>query len=233
MASVSVVLRKKKNSEGKYPISIRVTKDRKSSFISIGQYISEDQWDVKNKVVKKSHPNSARLNNIIQKRLYEANDKYLELESQDKAVTAKIIQKQVKKKDIGTTFSQLADTFLFHKEKAGKYGTYLADKSRINHFKDFLPNGDIAFPEITEVLLKKYITYLKVKLKNGERSIVNNLIIIRTLFNLAIRDGIVDKKYYPFGKGKVEVKIPQSIKIGLTIKEVKDMEELDLKIGSP
>ena len=232
MASVSVVLRKKKNSEGKYPIAIRVTKDRRSSFISIGQYILENQWDAKNKVVKKSHPNSARLNNIIQKRLYEANDKYLELESQDSATTAKIIQKQVKKKDSGTTFSQLANTFLTHKEKAGKYNTYLADRSRVKHFKNFLPNGDIAFPEITELLLKKYISYLKTKAKNNDRSIINNLITIRAIYNLAIREGIVDRKYYPFGSGKIQIKLPQSLKIGLTKEEVKRIEELELEVDS-
>ncbi len=232
MASISVVLRKKKNSEGKYPIAIRVTKDRRSSFISIGQYILEDQWDAKNKVVKKSHPNSARLNNIIQKRLYEANDKYLELESQDNATTAINIQKQVKKKDSGTTFFQLTNTFLAHKEKAGKYNTYLADKSRLKHFKNFLPNGDIAFPEITELLLKKYISYLKTKAKNNDRSIINNLITIRAIFNLAIREGIVDRKYYPFGSGKIQIKLPQSLKIGLTKEEVKKIEELNLEMGS-
>ena len=232
MASVTVILRKKKNSEGKYPIAIRITKDRKSSFIFIGQYIPLDQWDIKNKVVKKSHPSSKRLNNLIQKKLYEANNKYLELENQENAVTAKAIKKQVKRETNNVTFSQLSDIFLSHKEKAGKYNAYLADKSRIKHFKDFLKNGDIAFSEINELLLKRYISYLKVILKNGERSITNNLITIRTLFNLAIRDGIVDRKYYPFGKGKVEVKIPQSVRIGLTTEEVKKMEELHVETGS-
>lgn len=55
------------------------------------------------------------------------------------------------------------------------------------------PNRDIAFSEITELLLKKYITYLKVELENKDRSVINNLIIIRTIFNLAIREGIVDR----------------------------------------
>ncbi len=228
MASISAFLMNKKNSKNMRAIAIRITKNRRSSYISTGQYILETQWDAKSKTVKKSHPNSKRLNNIIQKKLYEASNKYLELEADENAITAKVIQKQIKKKDSVMTFAQLADIFLENKAKSGKIKSYQADKSRVNHFKNFLPNGDISFPEITELLLKKYTTYLKTEKKNKERSVINNLIMIRTLFNLAIREGIVDRKYYPFGHGKIIIKHPQSIKIGLTKEEVKILEDIDL-----
>jgi len=45
MATVRVVLRKKKNKEGLCPIAIRITRDRKSTFVSTGQYINEKYWD--------------------------------------------------------------------------------------------------------------------------------------------------------------------------------------------
>ena len=56
---------------------------------------------------------------------------------------------------------------------------------------------------------------------------------LRTLFNQDIRDGIVEQMYYPFGKGKIQLKFPESIKVGLTIEEVRDIEELDLEARSP
>jgi len=41
MATIKAVLRRKKNAKGLYPIAVRVTKNRKSSFISTGQYVDE------------------------------------------------------------------------------------------------------------------------------------------------------------------------------------------------
>jgi len=228
MASVKVVLRKRKNKEGKYPIAIRITKNRKTSYIYTGQYIKESEWDKGERKVKKSHPNSTRLNNYILKKLSEANDKLLELDN----ATAQIIQKTIKNRGQQTTFSQLADQYLENLEKSGKYSTYLADRTRINHFRNFLKNKDVSFKEITEMLLKQFQAYLKSTKKLSDRSVTNNMIVLRSLFNLAIREGIIDQKYYPFGKGKIKVKIPQSVKIGLDIEEVISIEDLELQKGS-
>lgn len=233
MASIHAVLRKKKNSEGKYPLAVRITKDRKSSYIYIGQYISEDDWDKKNRVVRKSHPNSARLNNIILKKLIEVNDKLLESEGKNKEESVKLIKAKIKTSTSTITFNGLSNQYLKNLEKSGKYSTYLSDRTRINHFKTFLKKEDIAFSEITELLLKRFMAYLKSDEGLSERSIVNNMIVIRTLYNLAIREGIVDQKSYPFGKGKIKVKIPQGNKIGLDSDEVKAIELLPLTVFSP
>jgi integrase len=48
------------------------------------------------------------------------------------------------------------------------------------------------------------------------------------VFSHAIKDSVVDSKYYPFGKGKTKIKFPDSIKIGLTAEEVKQLEEVAL-----
>ena len=55
MGSIKTVLRKKKNSDGLYPIAIRITQNRKSSYLHIGQYIDFKYWDEANHQVKKSH----------------------------------------------------------------------------------------------------------------------------------------------------------------------------------
>ena len=50
------------------------------------------------------------------------------------------------------------------------------------------------------------------------------MILVRKIFNLAISASIVDRKYYPFGKGKIQIRIPESQKIGLSREEVKLLE---------
>ena len=80
-AAVKVVLRKKLNKGGTYPLALRITKDRKTSFIHLGQNLKEKDWDADLQRVRKSHPSSTRLNNFIIAKPADANNKALELET--------------------------------------------------------------------------------------------------------------------------------------------------------
>ncbi|WP_282165061.1 Arm DNA-binding domain-containing protein [Cellulophaga baltica] len=95
MATVRVVLRKKKNKAGLYPIAIRITKDRKSSYLNTGQYIDEKYWDERNRNVRKSHPNSKVLNNFIVIKVAEANDKVLKSEMKTEYETVAEIKDKI------------------------------------------------------------------------------------------------------------------------------------------
>ena len=55
------------------------------------------------------------------------------------------------------------------------------------------------------------------------------LILIRTLYNRAIREGIADANLYPFGENGVRIKFPESQKIGLNIEEIKLLEQCELE----
>jgi integrase/recombinase XerD len=57
---------------------------------------------------------------------------------------------------------------------------------------------------------------------------VNHLVVIRTVYSQAIKANIVDSKHYPFGKGKIKIKFPQSNKVGLSTDDVLKLEAADL-----
>lgn len=227
MASVKIVLRKKKNKDGTYPLAIRITKDRKSSYIHVGHHIDENFWDKKNRKVKKSHPNSVRLNNLLSKKLGEAEDGLLDLEIQKNDATSHTIKRKIKAPK-GTSFFSLAETHLAGLKKQGKRNSYKSDKTRIEAFKAFLGNRDIAFQDITVQLLTKYKVYLKGERKIGQHTIFNYLTMIQTIFNQALKASIVEHKYYPFGKDKISLKAPRSLKIGLSPEEVKQVVDMEL-----
>lgn len=233
MASINVVLRKKANKQGQYPIAIRITKNRKSSFISTGQYISEKFWDQTHQKVKKSYPNSGRLNNLLAKKFAEANDRLLELTTNSESVSATEVSSTLNNKMGSKSFFSLAEEYLNQLKREGKHNRHSADKPHINHFKEFRKNQDISIQEISEGLIRKYQTYLRSSRKIKERTAVNHLVVLRTIFNQAIADGIVDSKYYPFGKGKVQIKFPESLKIGLSSDEVSSLENLDSSFTAP
>ena len=232
MASVKIVLRKKQNKDGTYPLTIRITKDRKTSFIHLGYHVNEKDWDAATQRVKKSHPNSTRFNNFLVTKLAEASDKTLEIETHKSEVSSKAVKQKIKPSG-GSGFFAQAELYLEDLKAAGKYNRYTADKPRIKHFKAFLNDSEIAFSDITVPLLEKFKIYLmNSKLKLSERSAVNHLVVVRSVFSQAIKGEITDRKYYPFGAGKISIKFPDSIKVGLTSDEVKSIEDVKFLNGS-
>lgn len=228
MVSIKIVLRKKKDKNGEYPsshpLALRITKNRRSSFVYLGYMIKESEWDAKSQTVKASHPNSKRLNAFLLKKRSEASDHSLELGE----VSSRAVKQKLKPKG-GATFFAQADQFLENLKAAGKYNQYTSDKPRIKHFKEFLDNQDIAFSDITIPTLERFKVYLKGTFKVSDRTIINHLVVIRSVFSQAIKENIVDPKHYPFGKGKVKIKFPDSLKVGLSPEEVHRIELLDLE----
>lgn len=227
MASIKVLLWEKKNKDGLYPIVIRIIKDRKPSYVYLGHYIKKEQWDEENKKVKKSHPNSERLNNLIQVKLAEFSNTVISLQTENKETSSRAIKKSIKGKTEATFFQQ-AQEYLDNLTREGKYNRLSAEEPRVNRFKEFLEQHDIAFRDITVPLLKKYRAYLKSTRNVTERTIINHLIVIRSIFNQAIKGHLVDRKYYPFGSDKIHIKFPESIKIGLTSEEISTLETVQL-----
>jgi len=241
MASIKIILQKRADKNGKFPLSIRVIKDRKPSYMFIGHALdNEDQWDEVAQRVRKTHPNSVRLNNLLLKKLAEANDKLIELETNNKDHSSKVIIKKIKPEQ-GVSFFSQAKIFIDNLRKEGKYNRVNSEKPRIKRFREFLNGEDIVFNDITVPLLNKFRAYLKATRKVGtgtgeqkpisERTIINHLIVIRTIYNQAVASNIADIKNYPFGKGKIVIKFPESVKIGLNADEGKLLEEFASNIG--
>lgn len=95
----------------------------------------------------------------------------------------------------------------------------------IKYFKQF---DQLNFQEISESFLERYKTFCLVYLNHKTRTVTNQLIFIRTLFNVGIKDGIVDAKFYPFAGDKQKIRITSGNKIGLSMDEVEKIENLEL-----
>lgn len=227
MATVKIILRKEVKKDGTFPLALRVTKNRKSSYIYLEYSVKPEDWDDVKQRVKKSNPNHARLNNFLLKKLSEANDHSLELETQKAFVSTQAVKQKIKP-SAGSTFFAQAEVWQKGLKEAGKYNQYTADKPRIKHFKEFLKQ-DIAFADITVAMLERFKIYLVTKHGHSERSAVNHIVMIRSVFSHAIKEGVIDAKHYPFGKGKMKIKFPESSKIGLTQDEINRLETVPLE----
>ena len=251
MASIKVVLYPRAKKDGTFPLALRITKDRKSSYIFMDYSVRKEDWVEDEQRVKTSHPNSKRLNNYILAKKAEASDTSLEVETQKKEVSTRTIKQKIKPKG-GATFFAQAETFLRNMERTGNYNCFIAEKSRVKIFQLFVsgrditkadkPTGkkdvketglsDIAFSDITIGLLSRFRIELASKRKCSDRTIANYMMMIRSVFSQAIKDGVTEEKYYPFGKGKTSIELPQSTKVGIGIDDVTKLEQVALSISS-
>lgn len=226
MSSIKAILRKKPNKKGFYPIAIRITKNRKSSFIYTGQYIDIKHWDTINQKVKKSHPNANRLNHLIAKKLSEANDKLIETITDNEKATVQNIKTYIDQNKHAKNFFFVANIHIENLRNRKKFHQIKTEEGRLKVFKKFLNAENILLEDVNVALLKKFQIYLKNTSKISPRTIVNYLILIRTIYNLAIAQEFIDRKHYPFGKGKIQIKLPETQKIGLNIEEVIQLESI-------
>lgn len=228
MSSIArIVLRKKPNKEGLFPLAIRITKNRRSTYQFIGHYIELDEWDEKNIRVKKSHPNSTHLNNLIFQRLAETNKALIALQSEKMDASANQIKNEIYSSNKKDNFFDLGQEHLDNLKMTKKLNRLSCDKSWIGFVLKFHKSKQLSFKEIDERFLNKLIFYLRTQHSLSETSVMNILVIIRLLFNRAIKQKIVSQELYPFGSDKIRIKFPQTTKIGLNAEEIKKLEQLE------
>jgi integrase/recombinase XerD len=227
MSAVKIVLRTKKNKDGSSPLAIRITKDRKSSFLYLGINLFEKEWDQKSQTVRKAHPNSARMNNLIAAKKAEALNSSLELETEKTQVTSVAVKKKIKQ-SAGLLFLQQADLYISALRAEGKFNRVSAEQPRINRFREFMKGSDIKFSDISVRILENYKSWLLSTRRITERTAINHLSVIRSVFSFAKKEDPTIAKYYPFGSGKIVIEFPESKKSGLADKDVAMIEGLDL-----
>lgn len=230
MASISPIIRANRaTANDTVPIQIRVTYKRNSCKINIGHRIKQRDWDDEKKRVKKSHDNSVRLNNLIQNFISKIDNYIIEKEaSNEPVVFAEIKEKVFNKTNTANTFKEYSLEYLedLHKEK--KYAQFGSSRAQVNKMIAFF--GDYAtFSALTINHIKKFKVFLKSDYNQSERSIVNHLIVLRAICNKAIKDGLMNKNDYPFGGEGVVIRIPNSIKVGLNLEEIKLLELTKIK----
>jgi site-specific recombinase XerD len=226
MASVKIVMRKIIKKDGTSPLAIRITKDRKTSFIHLDYSLLPKDWDAATQTVKKSYKNSAWLNSFLLAKKNEANAQSLELETTQKDVSARAVRKKLKPSAKGSVFSQ-ADLYLERLKAAKNYNVWQAETPRVKYLKEFLKE-DIAFSEFDIPLIKRFKTWLKATRNVSERTAVNYLATVRAIFSQAKAEKVCDPKYYPFGNGGISIRFPESLKVGGSADDVAAIENVDL-----
>lgn len=230
MASVKVLLMEEKiNKAGEAPVYLRITKDRKPKYISIGLRVKPQEWNADTGRVKKPHRNMAQANAFIASKEAEAEGVALDLQRESKFVSPLQIKNTLMGQS-SESFLKYFDHHLTALEKNGKISTLGKAKSAYTKLKVFLGTRDMLFDEVTVTFLKQYEAYLRDELGNSVNTIHSNLKIFRKLINEAVREDLISAARDPFRKFKL--KLAKTTKSYLTDDELGALWTLPLNEGS-
>lgn len=224
MPSISIVLRKdKSNKKNEAPIHFRIIKNRKVSYISSGIAIPVENWDFHKNKIKNKQLNSARLNSYITNKFAELQDSVYQHETISKSTTIR----QLKEKIYGKRpedFIVFANEVVEDYKDKGAIGTYFANKSALNTFKEFAGERNLMFQDITVELLTKYEKHLKHVKELKVNTVHRHLKFVRKIFNDAVRLEKVEHQHNPFLKFKL--KLEKTTRTFLTDEELKAIENV-------
>ena len=81
-----VLFTSKRLSNGEYPVLLRIIKNRKPKYISVGISCNKDLWDFKLNIPKKKHPHYQQAKILINKRMLEAEKTVYDFENGGKKI---------------------------------------------------------------------------------------------------------------------------------------------------
>jgi integrase/recombinase XerD len=214
---VTAVLYKNKTlADGKHPVMIRITKQRKSSYKSTGFSSTIAQWSKKDHQANDQHPQMDALNEKIRDTIGSLYDQAREQNKKGKTTSPKKLKKLLRTEKMEQwgflAFTQKLIDGFNEEERYGNANVYKYCLNKVGKFlnpkakqdpdtKKFIFAIDIEFPMIDYDWLRKLEIHLG---RNGlkENSLSQVFRTIRAIYNIATKSSyqLATPADYPFGE---------------------------------
>ena len=201
--TISVVCYKSKvlkNNES--PLMLRICKDGKRKYESIGISILPSLWDFKQNKPTRKCPNKEYRERLIAEKVKVYTDKVIEFKSQEKEFTATSLMEKVNKPVKRKTVQEVFNQYIQELESANRLRYADMYKCTMHSLIKFNKHLDIPFSDMDTIWLKRYEVWLQ-----SQGLAINTLGTrfrhLRVIYNFAIEEKIVKSEYYPFNSFKV------------------------------
>lgn len=236
MATLSFYLKKRKTNKER-PLYLRITHNRESRYMRLDINLEEEHWNQERQVIRKSHPRHEKINRYLTVKKLDSETLLLELKQFKPGANIDLMQKVLEtgsldgvRKTGRVEFLSFAEELRLGFKAQGSLQRYKNYGVVLNKLRDFWPKKKIFFEEIDVQFLRRFETHLISKYKNSVNTVGNNMKKIRRVFNVARDEEIISSEMYPFRIYKIPSK--PTTKSKLSPKEIKVIEELDLKAGT-
>lgn len=199
---------------------LRVTKDRKRKYVSLGISVNPENWDFSKNQPKAECPNREYIELLIADKLKEYSAKIVELKATNQEFTSttlveKVCVNRVNRKTVGDLFREHISSLT----ASGRKSYALSIKQLYNSLIEFNGHLDIPFSEMDIVWLRRYEAFLRRK-GLAENTIGIRFRTLRSIYNVAIEEDVVSAELYPFKKLKVSKLHQETAKRALSKEDI-------------
>lgn len=222
-ATVNVLCYKSKTlSNGEHPLMIRVCKDGKKKYVSLGVSVKPQYWDFEKNRPKRNCPNKEQINTLIKEKEQKYSEQILDFSSRNKDYTLTTLLETVDLSVKAKTVNGLFIEYIEQLKKENRIGYALSVRQVYSSLVKFNGHLDIYCQEIDVNWLKNYEFWLRGQ-KLAENTIGIRLRTLRVVYNLAVTEGLVKSDNYPFRKYKVSRLHTITAKRAITKEQVKQI----------
>lgn len=199
---------------------LRVTKDRKRKYVSLGISVNPENWDFSKNQPKAECPNREYIELLIADKLKEYSAKIVELKATNQEFTSttlveKVCVNRVNRKTVGDLFKAHINNLT----SSGRKSYALSIKQLYNSLIEFNGHLDIPFAEMDIAWLRRYEAFLRRK-GLAENTIGIRFRTLRSIYNVAIEEDAVSAELYPFKKLKVSKLHQETAKRALSKEDI-------------
>lgn len=222
----------KKLKNGEHPIMIRATLNRKSKYVTTKYSSPLNLWDSNKKKPRKRHPSYVEIDEYLTLEINKIKKAINKFKEEEKNFTLDDFKEVAKKK------KKIIDVFTFgeeviqRKKNIGKLKTAESYKNTLRAINRSLTKQQpLNFQDVNY----RFLIRMEESLKQGGTGVNTIGIYMRTfraLYNMAIKEGLVDKKLYPFNDYKVGRLKEPARKRALKKEDIKKIEAIELKEGT-
>jgi integrase/recombinase XerD len=222
----TVLDKRRPKKDGLYPVKVRVTFQRKQKYFPTGVSLTQSDFDLITNQTTKKHLRSAMEKILaMESKIRKAIDSIKDFSFEE--LDSLLLKKQ--STSSSTEVYDLFDEIISNLNAEGRISTASAYKDARNSLAGY--KAKLQFKQVTVQFLKNYEARMK-----EEGKTISTLGIylrhFRAIYNRAIEKGIIEQKYYPFGKNRYQIKAPRNIKKALTIEQISKIIDYDVIEGS-
>lgn len=218
--TVNVLCYKSKTlSNGESPLMIRICKDGKKKYKSIGVSINPMYWDFVKGRLKRTCPNHDYIQSAITEHIRMYSTHVIELQTTQQDFTASSLVDKLNRPLMKRTVREVVEGEIKRLKDENRLNYASSHKHLLNSLYGFTASLDIPFSDIDVRWIKSYESYLRQK-GLASNSIGIRLRTLRAVYNRAIEDNVVKAECYPFKKYKVSKLQEDTVKRALTKEDV-------------
>ncbi len=234
-ATINAVCYKSKTlKNGEHPIMLRICKQGKMKYLSLGISINPKLWDFKKNLPKPSCPDRELIQKIILDKKAEYQTQILELNTSNKNYTASSLVEHANKITKIQTVNEFYKELIAHYRSIGKVGNANIYRDSYNLIKTFkkTDNLDFLFSEIDLNWLNEYEKWM-VGHGKAETTMSLQFRTLRSAFNKAVEQNIAKREDYPFNSFKMSKFNTKTKKRSITKTEIKQIMNLNFDSERP